>query len=61
MKNRQPLILDENLIHNGLSVDLNESHIEDILRFSFPVDELETFSVNKDLFSLKWIVMWQLL
>ena len=61
-KNRQPLILDEELTHNWLSVDLKESDVEDILHFNFPEVELETYSVSKELFSPKvnsnaeWII-----
>ncbi|WP_431107724.1 SOS response-associated peptidase [Winogradskyella poriferorum] len=52
-KNRQPLILDEELTHNWLSTDLKESDIEDIIKYSFPEDELETYSVSQGLFSPK--------
>lgn len=52
-KNRQPLILDEELTHNWLSVDLSESEIEDILQFSYPEEQLSVFPVSKDLFSPK--------
>lgn len=61
-KNRQPLILDEELTHNWLSVDLKETDVEDILHFNFPEVELETYSVSKELFSPKvdsnaeWII-----
>ncbi|MEF3077404.1 SOS response-associated peptidase [Winogradskyella poriferorum] len=52
-KNRQPIILDEELTHNWLSVDLKETDVEDILHFNFPEDQLETYTVSKDLFSPK--------
>lgn len=51
--NRQPLILDKELTHNWLSVDLKETDIEDILHFNFPEDQLETYTVSKELFSPK--------
>jgi len=52
-KNRQPVILDEANTHNWLSTDLNETDIQDILKFTYPEDTLEAYSVSKDLFSPK--------
>lgn len=52
-KNRQPLILDEELTHNWLSVDLKKSDIEEIIKYNFAEGELETYPVSKDLFSPK--------
>ncbi|WP_417873505.1 SOS response-associated peptidase [Xanthomarina gelatinilytica] len=52
-KNRQPVILDEANTHNWLSTDLNETDIKDILKFTYPEDTLEVYSVSKDLFSPK--------
>ncbi|GAB4165288.1 MAG: hypothetical protein Tsb0033_27010 [Winogradskyella sp.] len=36
-----------------MSVDLKETDVEDILHFNFPEDELNAYSVSKDLFSPK--------
>lgn len=52
-KNRQPIILDTENTHNWLSVDLNESDIKDVLKYSYPDQKLDTYPVSKDLFSTK--------
>src|SRR5690606_18694497 len=52
-KNRQPVILDDVNTHNWLSTDLNETDIQDILKFPYPEDTLDAYSVSKDLFSPK--------
>ncbi|WP_417237673.1 SOS response-associated peptidase [Bizionia sp.] len=52
-KKRQPVILDLENEHDWLSVDLNESEIQDILHLDYPESYLNAYSVNKDLFSPK--------
>ncbi|WP_418510951.1 SOS response-associated peptidase [Corallibacter sp.] len=52
-KNRQPVILDDENTHNWLSTDLNENDIKDILKFTYPEDSLDAYSVSRDLFSPK--------
>lgn len=52
-KNRQPIILDDEYTHNWLSADLNETDIKDILKFTYPEDLLDAYSVSRDLFSPK--------
>lgn len=53
LKKRQPLILDENLINNWLSNDLNENDIQDIVKHEYPDSLLEAYPVSKDVFSPK--------
>ncbi len=52
-KNRQPVILDDEYTHNWLSADLNETDIKDILKFTYPEESLDAYSVSRDLFSPK--------
>ncbi|RYH75530.1 SOS response-associated peptidase [Flavobacteriaceae bacterium 144Ye] len=52
-KNRQPVILDVDNMHNWLSVDLNENDITEILNTNYSEETLEAYPVSKDLFSPK--------
>lgn len=52
-KNRQPVILDNENVHNWLSADLNENDIKDILNFTYPEENIDTYPVSKDLFNPK--------
>ena len=52
-KNRQPIILDDINAHNWLSTDLIENDIKDILKFTYPEEKLDAYSVSRDLFSPK--------
>lgn len=52
-KNRQPVILDDEYTYNWLSTDLNETDIKDILKFTYPEESLDAYSVSRDLFSPK--------
>jgi putative SOS response-associated peptidase YedK len=52
-KNRQPVILSEDNMHNWLSTDLSESDIKELLHFNFPEEQLDAYAISRDLFSTK--------
>ncbi len=53
VKKRQPIILNDDLTENWLSHDLNTDDIKDVINTNFIDDNLETYTVSKDLFSPK--------
>lgn len=52
-KNRQPVILDSEMTDNWLSSNLAETEVTDVLKFSYPENLLDVYSISKDLFSPK--------
>ncbi|QDO95274.1 SOS response-associated peptidase [Formosa sediminum] len=52
-KNRQPLILGEAQTASWLSSDTSDTEIKDLLKFSYNESLLQTYTVNKAIFSPK--------
>lgn len=52
-KNRQPIILHEQLEQEWLKDSLSEKNIQDIINEDFPEQQLSAYTVSKDLFSPK--------
>ena len=52
-KNRQPIILQNNVEQDWLKDDLNENGIKELINLDFQEDNLITYPVSKDLFSPK--------
>jgi putative SOS response-associated peptidase YedK len=53
LKKRQPVILDVEQSQYWLTQDLNQQDIKELLNMDYPEDQLETYTVSRDLFSPK--------
>ena len=50
---RQPVILSNNIVENWLDPKINALDIQKLLQMPFPDDELDAYTVSKDLFNTK--------
>lgn len=53
LKKRQPVILNDEQIHNWLSHDLDQKDIKEMVKMAYPESKLEAYTVSKDVFSPK--------
>ena len=53
LKNRQPVILNDEMTKSWLSHDLSENDITEVINTDYSESNLETYSVSKDVFSPK--------
>lgn len=53
LKKRQPVILSNNIVENWLDPKINALDIQKLLQMPFPDDELDAYTVSKDLFNTK--------
>ncbi|MCR8668020.1 SOS response-associated peptidase [Aestuariibaculum sp. M13] len=53
LKKRQPVILNSENIDHWLSESLNEDNVKELVNLNFPEEQLDAYTVSKDLFSPK--------
>lgn len=53
LKKRQPVILNDDQIHNWLAHNLDQKDIKEMVKMEYPESKLEAYTVSKDVFSPK--------
>ncbi len=52
IKKRMPLVLDEQFLNNWIESDLNQKHVEELMRVGFANTPFETYPVSNAIY--KW-------
>lgn len=53
LKKRQPVILQKGLEHDWLNPELNDNEVKELISNQFNDDELDSYTVSRDLFKIK--------